>query len=168
MSDIVILTGPPGSGTDAVADVLARRIARAAIIDTDRLHRMIAVGRREIWEGTEGRDQHHLRVRNACAVATNFVAAGYRPIILDVITDESAATYRDLLAPARVKLVLLLPSFDAVDQRNASRTPPFDGEVLRQLYDSQRHLSEFDHLLDNTNLNATAVAERLWEDLFGT
>lgn len=167
MSDIVVLTGPPGSGTDAVADVLARRIARAAIIDTERLHRMIAVGRRQIWEGTEGRDQHMLGVRNACAVAANFASNGYRPIILDLISDETAAAYRALLAPSRVKIVLLLPSFDAVDQRNTSRTPPFDGDVLRQLYDSQRHLSEFDHLLDNTNLNATAVAERLWEDLFG-
>jgi guanylate kinase len=95
------------------------------------------------------------------------VAAGYRPIILDMVSDDTAAQYRALLEPARVKIVLLLPSFEAVDQRNSSRSPPFDGEILRRLYDSQRHLSEFDHLLDNTNLNATAVAERLGEGLFG-
>jgi hypothetical protein len=162
------MTGPPGAGTDAVAEVLARRIARAAIIDADRVHGMIAVGRREAWEGDEGRSQQLLRVRNACSLASNFVAAEYRPIILDLVSDETAAEYRALLQPARIKIVLLLPSFEAVDQRNSSRTPPFESKILRQLYDSQRHFSEFDHLLDNTNLNATAVAERLWEDLFGT
>jgi tRNA uridine 5-carbamoylmethylation protein Kti12 len=168
MSDVVIMTGPPGAGTDAVAEVLARRIAKAAIIDTDQVHGMIAVGRREIWEGDEGRNQRSLRVRNACSLASNFVAAGYRPIILDIVSADTAVEYRELLQPARVKIVLLLPSFEAVDQRNSSRTPPFDSAVLRQLYESQRRFSEFDHLLDNTNLNATAVAERLWEDLFGS
>lgn len=167
MSNIVILTGPPGAGTDAVADSLAHRIARAAIVDADRLHAMIAVGRREVWEGDEGRAQQVLRVQNASSLASNFATAGYRPIVLDMLSDDTAVQYRALLDPAHVKIVLLLPSFEAVDQRNSSRTPPFDSTVLRQLYDTQRHLSEFDHLLDNTNLNASAVAERLWEDLFG-
>ena len=168
MSDVVVITGPPGCGAAAAAELLARRVTRAAVIDTDRLHEMIVVGRREPWEGDEGDVQHALRVRNACALATNFVAAGHHPIILDRLTDETAARYRAALEPARVKILLLLPSFEAVDQRNSSRSPPFAADVLRKLYESQRDLSEFDHLLDNTNLNATEVAERLYADLFGT
>jgi hypothetical protein len=167
MSDVVVITGPPGCGGEAAAELLARRVSRATVIDTDRLHEMIVVGRREPWEGAEGTAQRELHIRNACALAANFVAAGYHPIIIDRLTDETAARYRAALAPARVKILLLLPSFEAVDQRNASRSPPFAADVLRSLYESQRDLSEFDHLLDNTNLNATEVAERLHEDLFG-
>jgi hypothetical protein len=165
LSDVVVLTGPPGAGTDAAAELLARRIPRGAVIDAELLHGMISVGRRQPWEGEGGSAQRDLRVRNACALAANFVAAGYNPIVRDLLTDRTATLYRTLLAPITAKIVLLLPSFEAVDQRNASRTPPFASDVLRALYDSQRQLSEFDHLLDNTNLNATAVSERLYEDI---
>jgi hypothetical protein len=165
LSQVLVLTGPPGAGTDAAAELLARRMARAAVIDAELLHTMIAVGRRHPWEGDAGRVQAELGARNACALATNFVAAGYTPIVCELLTDETAALYRSLLAPVRVMIVLLLPSFDAVRQRNASRTPPFAENVLRALYESQRQLSEFDHLLDNTNLTASAVAERLSESL---
>ncbi len=167
VNDVVVITGPPGCGAAAAAELLARRVSRAAVIDTDRLHEMIVVGRREPWEGAEGDAQQALRIRNACVLAANFVAAGYRPIIVDRLTDETAARYRSALEPARVKILLLLPSFEAVDQRNSSRSPPFAADVLRTLYESQRDLSEFDHLLDNTNLNATEVADRLHGDLFG-
>lgn len=167
MSDIVIVTGPPGSGGAEAAELLARRIPKAAVIDTERLHEMIVIGRRAPWEGAEGATQRDLRLRNACVLATNFVAAGYRPIILDQLTDQTAARYRAALAPARARIVLLLPSFEAVDQRNASRTPPFAPDVLRRLYEAQRALSEFDHLLDNTSLNASEVADRLHAHVFG-
>jgi hypothetical protein len=166
VSDIVVLTGPPVAGTDAAADILARRIPNGAVIDTALLQGMIAAGRRPPWDdGEEGGARRELTVRNACALAANLAAAGYTPIVCDLLTDRTAALYRTLLAPAAVTIVLLLPSFDAVDQRNASRTPPVAAEGLRALYESQRRLSDFDHLLDTTSLNAAAVAERLFEDV---
>lgn len=165
MRGVVVLTGPPGSGADAAAEMLARRIPRGAVIDAGLLHGMIAVGRRQPWEGDEGAAQHELTARNACALAASFAAAGYTPIVRDLLSDRTAALYRTLLAPTAVTIVLLLPSFDAVDQRNASRAPPFAAEVLRALYESQRRLSDFDRLIDTTNLNAAAVAERLFEDI---
>lgn len=167
MTDVVVLTGPPGAGTDAAAEILARRIPKGVAIDAALLHGMIAVGRRHPWEGDEGAAQRELMARNACALAVNFAAAGYTPIVCDLLSDRTASLYRTVLAPTAVTIVLLLPSFDAVDQRNASRTPPFAAEVLRALYDSQKRLSDFDRLLDTTNLNAAAVAERLFEDIFG-
>jgi len=167
VTDVVVLTGPPGAGTDAAAEILARRIPKGVAIGAALLHGMIAVGRRHPWEGDEGAAQRELTVRNACALAANFTAAGYTPIVCDLLNDPTASLYRRVLAPTAVTIVLLLPSFDAVDQRNASRTPPFAAEVLRALYDSQKRLSDFDRLLDTTNLNAAAVAERLFEDIFG-
>ena len=165
MSDVVVLTGPPGAGTDAAAGGLARRISNGAVIDTELLQEMITVGRRLPWEGPQGEEQRELAARNACALAANFAAAGYTPIVRDVLTDRTAALYRTLLAPITVTIVLLLPSFEAVDHRNASRSAPLGAEVLRGQYESQRRLSDFDHLLDTTNLNAAAVAERLFEDI---
>jgi len=165
LSQVLVLTGPPGAGTDAAADLLARRIARAAVVDAEVLHAMIPVGRRQSWEGDAGRAQAELRARNACALAANFVGAGYTPVIRDLLTDGTATLYRALLAPVPVSIILLLPSYEAVQQRTASRTPPFAADVLRTLYGSQRDLSEFDLLLDNTNLTAADVAERLFESL---
>ncbi len=106
MTHVIVLTGPPGSGTEAVADLVARRVPRAAVIDVADLRSIVTVGRREPWEG------------------------------------------------------------DAVEQRNASRSPPFTSAQLRSLYESQRRLSEFDALLDTTNLNASEAADRVFSDLF--
>ncbi len=166
MTHVVVLTGPPGAGADTAAEMLARRVSRGAVVDTEVLQGMIAVGRRLPWEGPQGEEQRELAARNACALAANFAAAGYTPVVRDVLSDRTAALYRMLLAPVSVKIVLLLPSFEAVDHRNASRPSPLGAEVLRGLYESQRRLSDFDHLLDTTSLNAAAVAERLFEDIF--
>lgn len=166
MTRVIVLTGPPGSGTETVAELLARRVPRAAVIDVADLRAIVTVGRREPWEGDAGVRQQELAVRNACALAANFVAAEFQPIVLDVVTDATSRLYRELLQPLAARIVVLLPSFDAVDQRNASRTPPFTSTQLRSLYESQRRLSEFDALLDTTNLNASEVADRVYNDLF--
>lgn len=99
------------------------RLARAAHIEADQLHRMIVTGAE--WPSTGTRASHKqllLRTRNAAQIAANFADAGIVPIIDEVIaTHEQLDIVDELLGRQDVIFVVLRASAQRLLERDAGR-----------------------------------------------
>lgn len=105
--------------------------------------------------------QLRLGVQNACAVARNCVDAGFSVVLLDVLTDETAALYRTAFNNLQCRIVLLLPSLAISMQRNQQRGQFLtDGEVAL-LYEWQQGLTDYDKRIDNSMQRAEKVAANI-------
>jgi chloramphenicol 3-O-phosphotransferase len=126
MPEILILTGPPGAGKSTVAQALAERYDRVAHIETDVLRHFITPTG-YVAPGRPGFErQQALGIRNACALAANFLAERIAVIVDDVVvTREDLAAYVQGLKPTAVPVhyVRLLPSLEVCQQRNRVRDP---------------------------------------------
>ncbi|WP_240137480.1 AAA family ATPase [Streptomyces sp. MUM 178J] len=141
----VLLTGIPGSGKSTVAAALAACFPKAAHIEVDRLQEMIVSGgRHPTPEGDREADrQILLRARNACLLADSFAAAGFLPVIDDVVVRRShLAFYRRTLVTRPLHVIVLAPGPDTAWQRNLARDKtlttnwaPLDAAAREELAD---------------------------------
>lgn len=164
---VLLLTGPSGAGKNTVAAALEPRLERCAVIDVDLVRWMVRQPHRAPWEGAEGRAQHLLGARNASALARNLLDAGYEVVLLDALTDEVAALYREELSGRGLRIVLLLPSFEEVLRRNRVRGPRLTEEETTMLYEQHARLTGHDERIDSTSLSAEDVAALLRDRLVG-
>jgi predicted kinase len=160
---VLILTGPPATGKNTIAALVAKRLSRCAVIDVDMVRWMVLQPHKAPWEGEEGKAQQRLGVQNACSLATSFIRAGFDVIILDVLTDETARLYGAKLRRFALTIVLLLPTFDEIRKRNAIRGKRITDEEVEALYNGQKHLSVYDARIDNSDLTAEETASQLLE-----
>lgn len=100
-------------------------------------------------------------MQNACALARNFAAEGYDVVILDVLTDETAALYQTELAALPHQIVLLLPSLAESLLRNQIRGQWLTDEEVRLLYGWETEPRVYDRKIDNTNKSAEKLANEL-------
>ena len=164
---VLLLTGPSGAGKNTVAEALAPRLERCAVIDVDLVRWMVRQPHRAPWEGEEGRTQHRLGARNASVLARSFLDAGYDVVLLDALTDELASLYRAELAGRGLWIALLLPSFEEVLRRNRVRGPRLKEAEVEMLYEQHARLTGYDERVDSTSLSADEVADLLRERLAG-
>src|SRR3990167_6380131 len=94
---LLILTGPAGAGKNTIAELAAKKREKCAVIDVDTIRWFLRNPHKAPWEGEEGKTQQFLGVKNACTLAENFLKENCDVIILDVINDETAKLYRELL-----------------------------------------------------------------------
>jgi shikimate kinase len=158
---VLILTGPPAAGKTTVGPLLAQRLRRCTVIDVDQLRRMVVQPHIAPWKDAEGLAQLQLGARNASLLVRNFVAEGYAVIVLDVLIDETAALYKQLLADIEYRIVLLLPSLGAVIERNQRRGQWLTDDEVRLLYRWEEKLTIYDEVIDNTVISPTALASHL-------
>ena len=156
---LLILTGPAGAGKNTIAELAAKKREKCAVIDVDTIRWFLRNPHKAPWEGKEGKAQQLLGVKNACALAENFMKENCDVIILDVINDETAKLYRELLKNHNPKILLLLPSFEEIQKRNTMRPPRLRREEIEMIYKWQESLTEFDERIDNSNLSAEEAAE---------
>ncbi|MFD4022390.1 AAA family ATPase [Streptomyces sp. NPDC058576] len=120
----VLLIGIPGSGKSTVAAALAARFAAAAHIEVDALQELIVSGGR--WPSPE-RDEEadrqiFLRARNACLLADSFLAAGFLPVIDDVVVRRAHLDfYRATFTGGPLHPVILAPGAAKALERNLAR-----------------------------------------------
>lgn len=165
---ILILTGPPAAGKNTISTLVAKQLSRCAVIDVDVVRWMILQPHKAPWDGEEGQIQQKLGVLNACLLTKSFTRAGFDVLILDVVTDETASMYKTELGQIELKIILLLPSFIKIKNRNASRGQRITEDEVEMLYNCQKRLSSYDDQIDNSDLTAEDVATQLVKSYFGS
>jgi chloramphenicol 3-O-phosphotransferase len=128
---IFVVSGTQGAGKTTVASLLARRFQRGVHVSADVLQKMIVSGGE--WpeasqtnvnapdvEGEAGR-QLRLRLHNMCLLGRAFYEAGFTAVLDDIIIGSRLDDLREELAGVDFMFVLLLPSKEAVRDRERGR-----------------------------------------------
>ncbi|MER7246201.1 AAA family ATPase [Kribbella sp. NPDC000426] len=126
MTSCILVTGMPGAGKSTVTRLVAQQLSRSARLDGDEFNRLIVNG--FVWALGEPADEAARQVellhRNLCAVANNFIDAGFTPLIDAMVASrEKLDFFLDLLAPRQVLFVVLSPGIDTCRHRNTIRDP---------------------------------------------
>ncbi|MEV5888110.1 hypothetical protein [Nonomuraea fuscirosea] len=135
----------------------------AAFIDVDDIRHLVVSGHAAPWEGPEGLRQRRLGVRNGCAVAGNLLADGIDVVIADVLTDDTAALYRQLLS--EVLIVELVVEFGEAERRAGTRPAHLTPGEFRELHERQGEFTAGDVRVDTTRLSvgdAVARVREIW------
>jgi adenylate kinase family enzyme len=167
MPEVLILTGPPGAGKGTVARALADRYDRVAHIEVDTLRRFVTPTGFARQGQPEYERQRHLAIRNACALARNFLAQRFGVIIDDVLDEpDFLPAYLEGLrdVDAQLHLVQLLPSLAACAAREMERrrgkTPKTSVRV-----DYERYLTNAASLpgvsIDSSALSVNETADKV-------
>lgn len=118
-----LITGIPASGKSTVARELAGRLPRSAHVNGDVFRRMVVGGRAEMTPALDGEALRQLRLRHEIAAATAdaYAAAGFVPVLQDVILGDELARTISLIRTRPLHVIVLAPSPRAVAQRDAGR-----------------------------------------------
>jgi len=167
MSQIVIISGPPGAGKSSVAESLCARYDRTVHIETDQFYAAIRMGFISPWRPESDR-QNRMVTRAVARAATAYAQDLFAVFIDGVIGPHLLPIYLDELRVARVPahFVQLLPSLDETVRRGLSRE-----ETLRvteaQLREGHQKFVEYGSFagvtLESTGLSADQTADRVME-----
>jgi len=120
---IYLISGIPGAGKTTVAGLLARRFERGVHIESDRLQELIVTG--GLWPDGEPHDealrQLRLRGRHASMLADSFFAAGFTPVVDDVVIGARLGEFRSDIRARPLRFVLLAPRAEVVRARDIAR-----------------------------------------------
>jgi chloramphenicol 3-O-phosphotransferase len=167
MSQIVIVSGPPGSGKSSVCESLCERYDRTVHLETDMLYASVRMGRLRPWQPEAGR-QNRMVTRAAARAASAFAQELYGVFIDAVVLPHLLPVYLEELPVARVPVhfALLLPSLEETVRRGLARE-----ETLRVPEDRLRELWKRFHdagafagcVIDNTRMTADQAADAVME-----
>ena len=122
-SAVLVISGIPGAGKSTVSALVARRLARSVHIEAEVLQRFVVGG--SVWPDgepqVEAMRQLRLRGRNVALLADSFFAAGFTPVVDDVVVGTRLAELSSDLRSRPLLFVLLVPTLDVVRQRNRGR-----------------------------------------------
>ena len=120
---VVIVTGIQAAGKSTIGRLLADRLARAAFIDGDVLARMVISGHEGMTPqpSEEAVSQLHLRYRQAAALADSFHRGGFTAVMADNVYGADLVRQVDLVCARPVIVVVLVPSDEAVLERELGR-----------------------------------------------
>jgi predicted kinase len=161
---VVVISGIQGAGKSTVADLLARRLPRAARVSADDLQQMIVSGGR--WPerrvpSEEATRQLRLRLRHAVLLARSFAGAGFTAIVDDIVIGQRVEHLLEEMAGERFIFVMLTPRLEVVQARERGRGTHLylewgwmDGEVRH----ATRRLGLW---LDSSHQTAEETAEEL-------
>ena len=85
---VLLITGPPASGKNTVAETLGKRLQNVAVIDVDHVRQMVRQPACDPWQGDEGPRQRALSIYNTCSMSLNFENHQFDTIVVDVLTEE--------------------------------------------------------------------------------
>jgi predicted kinase len=166
VADVLILTGPHGSGKSSVAQALAERYDRVAHIPVDALRHFITPTG-YVAPGKPGFErQHALAVRNACDLARNFLEDRIAVIVDDVVTSQAdldayLAQLKETGVP--VHCIRLSAPLDVCQARNRDRKqerqPSTRVEAVWRLFDAAGDLPG--PTIENAGLTAHETADRV-------
>lgn len=169
---ILFISGPAGAGKSAAADAWASaRPGCAAHIELDSVRELIKSGFADPRDGwSDATDWQYRIARANCAdMARRYVAEGITCVIDDAIFPAweavNYAGWRRLLGATPHRLVILLPDFETILERNARRSGRrlLAPELLRVIYDMMAPWREQQvyPIIDSSALTVTQTAQRI-------
>lgn len=159
----LVLSGGPAVGKSTCGRRLAEGCARGAFIDSDDIRQLIVAGEAALWNGSEGREQHLLGVRNVAALARNLIETGFTVTIADIVAAEALAAYRNELPDCVV--VHLAVSKQEARERAATRAVYLTEDEFEYLHDELASPPDVDVVLDVAGLTLSQQMDairRVW------
>jgi cytidylate kinase len=168
VSEVTIVTGPPGAGKTSVCAELAARAGRSVHLETDLFFGAIKAGYILPWL-PESEEQNRACITAAARSAEPYARAGYEVLIDGIVHSWSLPIYVSELAPAEVPvhLVVLLPSPGTIQHRGTTRTTNLvrvPDDVFTQQHDHFVRDGFDAHLLDTSGMTLAETLERVLSD----
>jgi thymidylate kinase len=165
---VCLITGPMGAGKSSTSKALAEKFEKSAYIKVDHVRKMIMGG--YVDPGAEGFTvQENLGTKNTCALANNFLEAGFKVFIDDVIGKEKLQRFVEFFPNHNIKTFLLLPSVEAMLERFHGRGGATEAleKRTRYLHDQFTLLkNEVDwKVIDSSNLILEETVDRIYKEL---
>jgi hypothetical protein len=162
---VYLITGPMAAGKSTVGRLLAARFGRGVHLEGDVFRRSIVSGRVDMTpDGSpEALRQLRLRYRLAAAAGASCVEAGFTVALEDVVAGPLLAECHTMIRSRPCHVVVLLPSLDAVFEREAARTPKGYGAwTVEELYEGFANATpRIGMWLDTTDLTAEETVEAI-------
>src|SRR5437879_1687393 len=119
---VVLLSGISGAGKSTIGELLAQRFERGVHVRGDLFRKMVRSGRADMTAepSEEARRQLRLRYRIGAGVADVYFDAGFSVVVQDLVLGTDLADYVEMIHSRPLLVVVLTPSVEVVEQREAS------------------------------------------------
>ena len=168
MSQIVIISGPPGAGKSSVAEALCQRYDRTVHLETDDLYAWIKMGFISPWK-TGSAPQNLMVSRAAARAATAYAQEQYGVFIDGVIGALHLEAYLEELRGCGVPVhyAVLLPSVEAAMRRAHERDKRVAEAANEEMYRRVYSMFATDGLpgltIDSGDLTIEQTADRVMD-----
>jgi gluconate kinase len=164
VKDVWLFNGIPGAGKTTVSRKLAKRFAKGAHVEGDRLHAFVVAG--NVAPGGQPKEESNrqldLCARNMCLLARSFAEAGFVPVMDYVVASRrNLGRYQEQLKGYRLHFVTLAPSLDVVFARDAQRHKHFAKQFAYLDVEMRRELAGVGLLVDSSAMTADQTVEHI-------
>ena len=139
---VVLITGIPAAGKSTTAQLLAERLPKSVHLRGDLFRRLIVNGGANMLPDrrADAINQLQLRYRLAAAAADLYAEAGFAVAYQDVLMEADLAAQIERIRSRPLYVVGLLPSQEAVEQRESTRDKKaYDPWTVAELDDALRN-----------------------------
>ena len=164
--EVVILTGPPGSGKTTAADIVAAAADRPTVhLTTDQFYRAIRAGYIPPFL-PEAQAQNEVVIDAIVAAVAAYASGGFDVVVDGIVGPWFLGPFRDLAERSGITLsyIVLRPTLQTVLARAQARSGDDlkDPDAITGLHSAFAELDGLEsHVIDNSALDASGTAKRV-------